>query len=196
MVNLGVDTVRDAVLASIDEQRLVRLAQDLIRLDTTSPPGNEQIVADFVAAYLGRLGLETQIQMVQPGQANVLARLGRAGERPHLILNGHTDTVPVGDGWTFEPHGGQRQAGRLYGRGASDMKGGLAAMIAAVMDEEEDQEGTRYPVEHGLRGDFAIVGEPTELLPVIAHKGDVCVEVVTHGVEAHASTPEAGGQRH
>jgi succinyl-diaminopimelate desuccinylase len=208
---MAVDAMRGAVLASLDERRLLRLAQDLIRLDTDSPPGNEQVIADFLATYLGAAGLEAQVQVVQPGRANVLARLGRAGERPHLILNGHTDTVPAGPGWTFEPHGGQTHDGRLYGRGASDMKGGLAAMIAAVealvrsgaplrgsltiagvMDEEEGQTGTRHAVEHGLHGDFAIVGEPTELLPVIAHKGDMYIEIVARGVEAHASTPEAG----
>jgi acetylornithine deacetylase len=206
-----VDTVREAVLGNLDEQRLLSLAQELIRLNTDSPPGNEQIVAEFLATYLRSLGLETEVQVVEPGRANVLARLGPAGERPHLILNGHTDTVPAGSGWTFDPYGGQTQDGRLYGRGASDMKGGLAAMIAAVeaiirsgvplrgsltiagvMDEENGQGGTRYAVAHGLRGDFAIVGEPTELLPVIAHKGDMYIEVVTKGVEAHASTPEAG----
>jgi acetylornithine deacetylase len=91
------------------------------------------------------------------------------------------------------------------------MKGGLAAMmtavealvrsgarvsgsltLAATMDEEETQEGTRFAVRHGLRGDFAIVGEPTDLLPVIAHKGDAVIEIETRGVEAHGSTPDAG----
>src|SRR5438477_4775030 len=106
---MAVDTVREAVLANVDEQRLVSLAQKLIRLNTDSPPGNEQIVADFLAGYLAELGLDAHVQMVEPGRANVLATLGRAGERPHLILNGHTDTVPAGSGWTFDPYSGQTQ---------------------------------------------------------------------------------------
>jgi acetylornithine deacetylase/succinyl-diaminopimelate desuccinylase family protein len=199
------------VLSFIDEARLVRLAQALVRIDTQNPPGNEASLAAFVAEYLGRLGLACEIQDVKPQRANLLARLGPAGGRPHLIFNGHADTVPAGGGWTRDPCGGEIADGRLYGRGAADMKGGLAAMIAAVeavvrsglgisgcltvaamMDEEETQDGTRFAVEHGLRGDFAIVGEPTSLLPVIAHKGDAVIEIETRGVEAHGSTPDAG----
>ena len=123
-----------------------------------------------------QLGLEIEIQEVSPGRHNVLARLGAAGARPHLILNGHTDTVPAGGGWTRDPRG-ELAAGTLYGRGSSDMKGGIASMIAAVeaivrsgvrlngsltiaavMDEEETGHGTRHTVEQGLQGDFAIIG--------------------------------------
>jgi acetylornithine deacetylase/succinyl-diaminopimelate desuccinylase family protein len=201
----------DRVLSSIDEAQLVRLAQSLIRIDTQNPPGNEKALAALLAERLGRSGMACEIQEVKPGRANLLARLGPEGARPHLIFNGHADTVPAGGGWTHDPHGGEIANGRLYGRGAADMKGGLASMIiavealirggvglagrltlAATMDEEETQDGTRFAVGHGLRGDFAIVGEPTELLPVIAHKGDAVIEIETRGVEAHGSTPDAG----
>jgi acetylornithine deacetylase len=201
----------ERVLSFIDETRLVHLAQALVRIDTQNPPGNEGSLASFAAEHLGPFGLACELQEVKPGRANLLARLGPQGARPHLIFNGHADTVPAGGGWTHDPHGGALADGRLYGRGAADMKGGLAAMmtavealvrsgarvsgsltLAATMDEEETQEGTRFAVRHGLRGDFAIVGEPTDLLPVIAHKGDAVIEIETRGVEAHGSTPDAG----
>ena len=201
----------ERILSFIDETRLVDLARALVRIDTQNPPGNEGALAAFAAEHLSRCGLACEIQEVKPGRANLLARLGPRGARPHLIFNGHADTVPAGGGWTHDPHGGEIADGRLYGRGAADMKGGLAAMITAVealvrsgarisgsltlaatMDEEETQEGTRFAVRHGLRGDFAIVGEPTDLLPVIAHKGDAVIEIETRGVEAHGSTPDAG----
>ena len=201
----------ERVLSLVDEAGLVRLAQALVRIDTQNPPGNEAALAAFAAEYLGRCDLPCAIQEVKPGRPNLLARLGPEGARPHLIFNGHTDTVPAGGGWTHDPCGGEIVDGRLYGRGAADMKGGLASMMAAVaalvrsrvrisgsltlaamMDEEETQDGTRFAVQHGLRGDFAIVGEPTELRPVIAHKGDAVIEIETRGVEAHGSTPDAG----
>ena len=169
----------ERVLSFVDEAGLVRLAQALVRIDTQNPPGNEGALAAFAAEHLGRSGLACEIQEVKPGRSNFLARLGSEGARPHLIFNGHTDTVPAGGGWTHDPCGGEIADGRLYGRGAADMKGGLAAMImaveaivrsgadfsgcltlAAMMDEEETQDGTRFAVAHGLRGDFAIVGEP------------------------------------
>jgi succinyl-diaminopimelate desuccinylase len=201
----------ERVLSFIDEARLVHVARALVRIDTQNPPGNEAPLAAFAAEYLSRDGVACEIQEVKPGRANLLARLGPEGARPHLIFNGHADTVAAGGGWTHDPHGGEIVAGRLYGRGAADMKGGLAAMmtavealvrsgadisgrltLAATMDEEETQAGTRFAVSQGLRGDFAIVGEPTDLLPVIAHKGDAVIEIETRGVEAHGSTPDAG----
>jgi acetylornithine deacetylase/succinyl-diaminopimelate desuccinylase family protein len=201
----------DAVLNHIDRERLIRLAQGMVRIPSDNPPGNEGPVARFLAEHLTRAGFETELRDVWPGRPNVLARWGERGARPHLILNGHTDALPPGDGWTRDPYGGEIADGRLYGRGSTDMKGPVASLIAAleavkesgvklrgsvtleaVVDEEGIQEGTRRLVQEGVTGDFAIVAEPTEFLPVTAHKGDMYIEVVTHGREAHASTPQAG----
>src|SRR5438552_838763 len=104
--------VSRSVLEHLDAERLVRLAQDLVRIDTDNPPGNETAAARYLAGYL--------------------ARLGPPDARPHLILNGHLDTVPSGAGWSHDPHGGEVVDGRLYGRGSADMKGGVAAMVAAI----------------------------------------------------------------
>ena len=201
----------DMVLDHIDANRLIRLAQDMVRIPSDNPPGNEREVAEFLAQYLNRAGLDVELREVAPGRPNVVARWGRVGSRPHLILNGHIDALPPGDGWTRDPYGGEIVNGRLYGRGSTDMKGPVASLIAAVeavkesgvkprgsvtltavMDEEGRQEGTRRLVQEGVVGDFAIVAEPTEFLPVAAHKGDMYIEVVAHGREAHASTPQEG----
>jgi acetylornithine deacetylase/succinyl-diaminopimelate desuccinylase family protein len=201
----------DKVLLHVDAERLVRLAQDMVRIPSDNPPGREVELARFLGDYLTRAGLKSELREVTPDRPNVVARLGDAGARPHLILNGHIDALPPGDGWTRDPYGGEIVDGRLYGRGATDMKGPVASLIAAVealkesgtklrgsvtltavVDEEGTQEGTRRLVQEGVVGDFAIVAEPTEFLPVAAHKGDMYIEVVTHGREAHASAPEAG----
>lgn len=201
----------DVVLKHVDADRLIRLAQDMVRIPSDNPPGNEAELAKFLAEYLTRAGMDVELREVAPGRPNVVARLGKVGSRPHLILNGHTDALPPGDGWTRDPYGGELINGRLYGRGSTDMKGPVASLIAsmeavkrsgvklrgtvtleAVVDEEGTQEGTRRLVQEGVVGDFAIVAEPTEFLPVAAHKGDMYIEVITRGREAHASTPQAG----
>src|SRR5439155_19774759 len=112
------------------------------------------------------------------------------GNGPHLLLTGHIDTVPVGEGWTRDPHGAEMVDGRLFGRGACDMKGGLAAMLgaivalrargeqpagdvtfAAAVGEEEDSAGTRAMVKGGIKADRAVLSEPTAMLLVLANRG-------------------------
>jgi acetylornithine deacetylase len=195
---------------AINRQRLLGLATDLIRIPSENPPGNEAAVGDYLTAYFRRLGIESVVQEIAPGRPNILVHLEGQSPGPHLIFNGHTDVVPPGTGWTVEPYGAEVRDGRLYGRGSADMKGGIAAMIEAaltvyqrasfrgaitlamVADEEEGGGGTRYAVKHGLRGDWAIIPEPTDLRPVIAHKGDFNFYINVHGEAAHGSVPERG----
>ena len=207
----SIDDLSAAVLSQIDEGRVVALTQDLIRFDTDNPPGQETPLTAFLVDHWNRIGLTAELQEVAPGRANALGHWEAKSPRPHLILNAHVDTVPSGADWTHNPHGGDIVGGRLYGRGACDTKGSLAAMtagveailrsgvelsgsltIAGVIDEEEGQTGTRWAVQHGLRGDFAILGEPTELVPMIAHRGAVTIEVETFGAEAHGAQPDLG----
>ena len=195
---------------TINPERLLRLASDLLRIPSENPPGNEAEVARFLVNYFRTFDIEPMVQELSPGRPNVLVRFEGQAPGPHLIFNGHTDVVPPGTGWTVDPYGAEVRDGRLYGRGSADMKGGVAAMIEAtltfvqsspfrgtitlamVADEEEGGGGTRHAVQQGLRGDWAIIPEPTDLRPVIAHKGDFNFYITVYGEAAHGSVPEQG----
>lgn len=201
---------RQRVLAAIDEQRLTRMVQELVKIPSNNPPGEEKEVAEFLVTYLDNIGLKVEWREVLPDRPNVIATLG-SGKRPCLILNGHTDVIPAGEGWDVEPFSGAVIDGKIYGRGSADMKGGLAAMvmaveaikrvgvdlkgnvkITAVMGEEDRQLGTKALIEDGIEADYAIVGEPTELKIAISHKGVSRFEMKTVGKAAHGSRPEEG----
>jgi acetylornithine deacetylase len=200
-----------AVQSAVDDDRLLDLAQRLIAIPTENPPGNERIAAEFLADYFADNGWAVDLSDAAPGRPNVVVRIEGRAPGPHLIFDGHLDVVPAGDGWTSDPYTAVIRDGRLFGRGAADMKGGIAAMIAAaeavqraeiplcgsltlavVADEEEGGGGTWHLVRSGLRGTWAIVPEPTELQAVVAHKGCANLRVQVRGTAAHASTPEHG----
>src|SRR5262245_29715179 len=188
------------------------LLRDLVAIDSVNPklvPGaaGEGAIADAVGAHLRRLGFDVVVQEAAPGRPNVIGILeGRASGRS-LMFCGHVDTVGVeGMSAPFDP----REAdGRLYGRGAQDMKGGIAAMIdaarvaaangfangrpivAAVVDEEYASVGADALVRE-WRADGAVVTEPTDLQIGIAHKGFAWVEVEARGRAAHGSRPRDG----
>jgi succinyl-diaminopimelate desuccinylase len=203
-------SIAEAQLA-VDDDRLLDLARRLIAIPTENPPGNEHLGAEFLADYFADRGWNVDVSDVAPGRPNVVARIDGGAPGPHLIFDGHLDVVPAGDGWSTDPFTPVIRDGRLIGRGAADMKGGLAAMIAAaeavqradlalhgsltlavVADEEEGGSGSRELVRSGLRGTWAIVPEPTDLRPVVAHKGSANILVQVRGAAAHASTPEQG----
>jgi acetylornithine deacetylase len=205
------ERIATEIQQAVAVQELIDLASALIRIPSVNPPGNEQAIAEFLMDYCRALGLTTTVSAVAPGRPNVVARLESGKPGPHLIFNGHTDVVPAGGGWSTDPFTPVVRNGRLYGRGSADMKGGVAAMILAVevvrrlkvplrgtitlamvADEEEGGSGTRQLVRDGLRGDWAIIPEPTELKPVIAHKGDFYFDLTLRGVAAHASVPHQG----
>jgi acetylornithine deacetylase/succinyl-diaminopimelate desuccinylase family protein len=187
--------------------------QRLVRIDSVNPsldpdhPGETEI-SGYVSDVLESLGLDVAVHETEPGRPSVAARLTGKGSGRSLMLNAHYDTVGV-EGMA-QPFAGDIREGRLYGRGAYDMKGSLAAcigaveaivregvtpagdiIIAAVADEEHSSIGTmdiaaRYPV------DGAIVTEPTSLRVCLAHKGFTWLEVVTKGRAAHGSKPDKG----
>ncbi len=180
------------------------------------PQAGEQRIADFLAATAARAGLEVEFQKVfagghqqSPSRSNVIARLLPRGKiKQTILLAPHLDTVGA-EGTKFIP---QRKNGRLYGRGACDTKGSVAAMLSAVMelagcknrpeqtqivfvgliDEEHAQAGSRALVASGFKADLAIVGEPTRLQVVTAHKGSLWLQLATRGRAAHGATPHLG----
>ncbi len=189
---------------------VVRLARDLIAIKSVNPcfpDGNgEKEIADFIASYARKKGLDVEVQPVSDGRSNVLIwRTGKGKER--LLLEGHMDTVTA-EGMSIDPFDPAISDDRLFGRGSCDAKGSLAAMIqavadakkrngpdvllAAVVDEENGFTGVQQLVASGIGADYAIVGEPTALSVVIAHKGVVRGFLRTRGVSAHTSQPDQG----
>lgn len=187
------------------------LVAQLVEIESVNPklvPGapGEGEIARFVAGWLERAGLRVVVEDVEPGRPNVVAVApGRGGGRS-LLLCAHTDTV--GTTGMERPLEARIEDGRLYGRGALDMKAGLAAamlagrgaverplagdvIVAAVIDEEYASTGADALVA-AHKADAAIVTEPTGLDVCVAHKGFVWLEVVVHGRAAHGSLPERG----
>ena len=199
---------------TIERGDAVALTRELVRIDSRNPsvaPGGpgELAVARALCDVLESWGFRVQLQEALPGRPNVIARVGdsRAGAR-RLMFNGHLDVVGV-DGMIHDPWDGPRRDGRIYGRGSSDMKAGVAAMCAAaaraasagvegeiivtaVIDEEWESAGTRALVDAGIRADAAIITEPTGLAVMPAHLGFVWLDVVTHGRASHGSRWDLG----
>ena len=189
------------------------LARALVRIDSRNPglsadgPGEAACVA-MLRATLDGWGFRTDVHEAAGGRPNLVARIGQARGGQSLMFSGHVDVVGV-EGMTHEPFDGEERGDRLFGRGAADMKGGVAAMCAAAWqaaqqtlageiivaftaDEEFESIGTRAMLERGVRADAAIVGEPTCLEVMPAHRGFVWIEVVVHGRAAHGSRWDVG----
>ncbi|WP_028922174.1 M20/M25/M40 family metallo-hydrolase [Pseudonocardia acaciae] len=194
------------------DAELRRLLTSLVAIDSVNPgldPGGagEREIGELVAGWLRERGFDVTGQAVRGcGGSNVIGRLPGAGGGRSLMLNGHLDTVGVAG--MREPHRPRVEHGRLYGRGALDMKGGLAALlhaaararahqprgdvvVAAVVDEEFLSAGTEALLSE-WRTDGAIIAEPTNLDVVTCHKGFAWLEVTVTGVAAHGSRPEEG----
>ena len=191
------------------------LARALVAIDSRNPsldsdgPG-EAAAATFLAETLTAWGFKVDLLESSPGRPNVIARIGGGHGGRSLMLNGHLDTVGVA-GMTHEPWSPGVRDGRLYGRGSTDMKAGIAAMcaaaaraaaqpaglggeviIAAVTDEEFASDGTRTLLEAGVTAHAAIVTEPTRLAICPAHRGFAWADVVVHGHAAHGSRYDIG----
>jgi len=200
----------------IKKKELIDLTSRLIQIPTENPPGNEKNAFTFLKPILSKIGFQVRTYISPKGRSNIIAerRWGKGGRR--LIFNGHLDVVPAGDAlrWKYPPFQGKLVKGRIYGRGASDMKGGVASFIHAISmidrskvrfdrgnlilhlvsdEESHGHQGMGFLAQKGLiKGDAVIVGEPTGLDLVIAQKGALWFRVSTFGKSAHGSRPEQG----
>jgi succinyl-diaminopimelate desuccinylase len=210
---------RDAVLAKIDRDELTELTRALIRIPSVYRPGDpeatEARVAAHVEAWFRAEGFAVELQAAAPGRPNVLGSLGekRPGRRA-LLLEGHTDVVTEGDPaeWSRPPFAAELVDGRIYGRGAADMKSGLAAamiaaaafrragvepagklVVGALVDEEDAMLGVRHLVTTpaGRELDAAIICEPEENELCLVQRGVVWARVRVRGKMAHGAMPEA-----
>ena len=224
----ALDPLERRALAAVDAlaDEMVEFCRELIRIPTVNPPGRHyEQCARFVGERLRLFGYRVEY-LAAEGHAehspayprlNVVGRLEGAAPRPCLHFNGHFDVVPVGDGWTVEPFGGELRDGRIYGRGSCDQKAGIAASIYAVeairraglslagtveqsatVDEESGgYAGVADLCDRGVfsreRQDHVIITEPLNYDRVcIGHRGVYWFEVVTHGRIAHGSMPDYG----
>ena len=200
----------------IKKRQLIDLTTRLIQIPTENPPGNEKRAALFLKPILLKMGLKVNIHLSPKRRWNIVAerRWGKGGRT--LIFNGHLDVVPPGDPsqWKYPPFSGKLEKGRIYGRGASDMKSGIASFLHAISlldrskirldkggvilhlasDEESHRhQGMSFLTQEGIiKGDAVIVGEPTGLDLVIAQKGALWLRVSTTGKSAHGSRPDLG----
>lgn len=189
-----------------EQQEVIDLICNLIREPSENPPGNEASTALYIYNFLKNEGIEAELQEVAPNRPNVIARL--RGQKPGktVLFNGHTDVVPKGEGWSVDPFAAIIRDDKIIGRGAADMKSGVAAMLFAAtlihrrniqfngqielvfnVDEERVNLGMLHYGKNGIKADYAIIGEPTSLNVCIAHKGVSRYHVTTTGTAGHAA---------
>lgn len=198
---------RELVESVNRDDELVSLLSDLLKIPSDNPPGDTTALASFIIDYMKKHGVDGQTIITKPGIANVVASIGEGA--PHLVLNGHLDTFPseVGEEWSIPPYSGLVKDGRIYGRGAGDMKGGLAALLHAfcliaqtkfkgkltftgTSDEETGGEwGALWLLEEDktLHGDAVLNGEPSGLTVRIGEKSRVSIILEAEGKAAHGS---------
>src|SRR5258708_4635200 len=191
----------------------VSLTKSLLRFDTINPPGRERDCAHMAGDLLRDWGYSVEYFEYQEGRTSVVARAGGSERKAPLCLTGHLDVVPLGSRkWTKDPFNGETAGDRLYGRGASDMKAGVAAILLAAKNTLKDLAGTpgvvivltaaeeggcigsKHLAQTALlgRAGAMIVGEPTSNYPLVGHKGSLKFHARFRGVSAHGSMPELG----
>ena len=204
------ESLKEKVLNELKPKEVLDLACRLVKIPSENPPGDVSEISGFIEDYLSEEGIMVERHEPAKGRINLIARIGgKSGKE--LIFNGHMDVVPAGDRsrWRFDPFLGEIKDGYILGRGASDMKGGLAGIIyafrklakyekelggrltlACVSDEETGGEyGTKYLVSRGIAvGSAALIAEPTGLdLINIGEKGALWMKITVYGKPAHGS---------
>jgi len=195
-------------------QDAVTLTRELLRFDTINPPGRERDCANLAARFLEDCGFAVQTHEFEKDRTSVIARAGGTAGRDPICFTGHLDVVALGTRpWSKDPFAGETDGGRLFGRGSSDMKAGVAAMLVALKSfaarlrhspgvvvvltaaEEGGCVGSahlaRLPELLGRAGAM-VVGEPTSNYPMVGHKGSIKFHASFRGVSAHGSMPHLG----
>ncbi len=196
------------------ESTIRELLSDLVRVETENPPGNEAACSERIVEWFGEREIDAKL-VPDPYEERPQA-VATVGEgEPTLVLNGHVDVVPAGDRsqWSHDPYGAEIDGDRLYGRGAVDMKAGVAAgMVAtarlaeeirsgalggsivfqAAIGEETAEPGTKRLLELGYGGEYGVVLEPTGLRTATSEKGLAWYEITVEGDPSHASRPDRG----
>ena len=198
-----------------NKDEIIQLTQKLVRVPSLS--GDAQSlsqIAQIISEEMKKTGFSVELIEAEKGLTNVIGTFRGSADAPCLLFNGHTDVVPaqVGRDWTVEPFSAEIKEGRIYGRGACDMKGGLAAMLTApktvfslfpeykgnlILTATVDEEiggfkGLKYVVDQGIKADMGIVCEPSDLKIVNVCKGLLQLRLRTKGKSAHGGVPEQG----
>ncbi|HEX7466294.1 MAG TPA: M20 family metallopeptidase [Usitatibacter sp.] len=189
------------------------LTRELLAFNTINPPGQERACAHLLGKRLEDAGFRVAYHEFAEGRTSLIARIGGGQAKPPICFTGHIDTVPLGAAhWHHDAFAGETDGDRLYGRGSTDMKSGIAAFMVAALElaprlertagltlvitagEEIGCEGARFLADHELldRAGAIVVAEPTANYPYIGHKGLAWFEIETTGVTAHGSMPEVG----
>lgn len=201
----------ERLLSNVDDAELIDLLRKIIQHRSYSAGGEEGPLALFLADYMKKMGLEVELQEVQPGRFNVIGILKGTGQGESVMYNGHIDTNPVGIGWTVDPLEGKVDNEFIYGIGVSNMKASNAAFVTAVgtliksgirlkgdviiglvIGELQGGIGTLHLLNSGMRADWFINGEPTDLSLLTLHAGAIEIAIHVYGVSRHLSKAEEG----
>ena len=214
---LNMETPMIANLSASPVHAAVALTQTLLRMNTINPPGNEDQCTRYLADLLSAAGYDCRLVEFAPRRSTLIARIGGRPDKPPICFTGHVDVVPLGSApWAHDPFGAEIVGHKLYGRGSSDMKSGVAAFTIAaiaVASQIKDSAGLTLVItageETGCEGAFHLVGleaaaeilgiagalvvaEPTGNEPLVGHKGAFWLKASATGVTAHGSMPESG----
>jgi len=189
------------------------LTRELLAFNTINPPGMERACAHLLGSMLQDAGFRVEYHEFAEGRTSLIARIGEPNGKAPLCFTGHIDTVPLGAAhWRHDAFAGETDGDKLYGRGSTDMKSGIAAFVCAALElaphlartpglvlvitagEEVGCEGAKFLADRKLLGSAGaiVVAEPTGNYPYVGHKGLAWFEIETTGVTAHGSMPEVG----
>ena len=207
-----------SAIAAVDEQGLIALTQELMRMRTPNPPADYSVIAPRMRELMTELGLEIAVMQGQEGKPNVVGLWRGSGGGPTLLIDAHMDVVDAGSGWEHDPWAAEIVDGVIWGRGAADMKAALSILIhvtkalkasgfkpkgnliitATNDDETAGKMGLKYVVEQGLKKagwpmpDFHLLLEASSWTVNLAYKGRVWIRVAIEGKTAHGGKPENG----